>query len=210
MTQHVQPSIAAIVLAGGKSSRMQRDKALLTLNGQTMLSRICTIAATCATQVYVVTPWTAKYRHILPPGCQLITETLLSPATKTNSPLIGFAQGLRHIKTEWVLLLACDLARLNSSQVKQWSENLATVLPTEIAFLPRHAKGYEPLCGFYRRRCLPSLAAYIEAGGKSFQGWLSQQQVRVIPVSDRSCLFNCNTIEDWQLVTSSEFKIDHE
>ena len=210
MTQHAPPSLAAIVLAGGQSSRMQRDKALLTINGQTMLSRICTIAAECATQVYVVTPWTEKYRDILPPGCQLITETLLSPATKSNSPLIGFAQGLQHIKTEWVLLLACDLARLNSSQVKQWSENLATVLPTEIAFLPRHPKGYEPLCGFYRRNCLPSLEAYLAAGGKSFQGWLAQQQVKTIPVSDRSCLFNCNTIEDWQLVTSSEFKIDRE
>lgn len=202
MTQDIQQSISAIVLAGGQSSRMQRDKALLTLNGQTMLSRICTIATECATQVYVVTPWTAKYRDILPRGCQLIAETLLSPVTKTNSPLIGFAQGLRHIKTEWVLLLACDLARLNSSQVKQWSANLATVLPTEIAFLPRHPKGYEPLCGFYRRSCLPSVEAYLSSGGKSFQAWLAQQQVKEIPVSDRSCLFNCNTIEDWELFTS--------
>lgn len=204
MRQQIKQSITAIVLAGGQSSRMQRDKALLPLNGQTMLSQICTIATKCATQVYVVTPWIEKYRDILPAGCQLIAETIVLPDQKSNSPLIGFFQGLQQLETEWVLLLACDLPRLRSSQVKQWSQNLATVLPSEIAFLPRNPKGYEPLCGFYRRRSLPLLEAYISAGGKSFQGWLAQYQVKEIPLRDRSCLFNCNTVEDWESVNSYE------
>lgn len=205
MTKQIKQSISAIILAGGQSSRMQQDKALLPLNGQTMLSQICTIATECATQVYVVTPWSEKYRGILPAGCQLIAETLVLSEKKSNTPLIGFFQGLQQIETEWVLLLACDLPRLRSSQVKQWSEKLATILPSEIAFLPRNPKGYEPLCGFYRRSSLPLLEAYISAGGKSFQGWLAQHPVREIPLRDRSCLFNCNTIEDWESVKSSEF-----
>ena len=199
MTKSIKDEITAIVLAGGESSRMGQDKALLTIGKNTLLSLTCLIASECAAQVYVVTPWIRKYQTILPPGCQLIKEQLVLDA-KSNTPLIGFAQGLQLVKTEWVLLLACDLPQLSSFQVKQWSLALATVLPTEIAFLPRHAKGWESLCGFYRRDCLPSLEAYLAQGGKSFQSWLAQNPVRELSVSDRNCLFNCNTPADWESI----------
>jgi molybdenum cofactor guanylyltransferase len=192
----VQNMITAIVLAGGESSRMGQDKALLAIGNHILLSQICLIARECTSRVYVVTPWIEKYQEILPAGCELIREKLLSPKNNSNTPLIGFIQGLRLVNTEWVLLLACDLPQLHSSQVKQWSKSLASVLPTEIALLPSHPKGWEPLCGFYRRDCLPLLEAYLAEGGQSFQRWLAQHSVRELPVSDRNCLFNCNTPED--------------
>jgi len=192
----VQDAITAIVLAGGESSRMGQDKALLTIGNHILLSQICMIARECTSRVYVVTPWIEKYQEILPTGCELIREKLLSPRNNSNTPLIGFIQGLRLVNTEWVLLLACDLPQLHSSQVKQWSKSLASVLPTEVALLPTHPKGWEPLCGFYRRDCLPLLEVYLAEGGQSFQRWLAQHPVRELPVSDRNCLFNCNTPED--------------
>ena len=198
MRRLIKDEITAIVLAGGESSRMGQDKALLAIKNRTLLSQICLIASQCVTQVYVVTPWIEKYQGILPPGCQLIEENLVLNA-KSNTPLIGFAQALQIVNTEWVLLLACDLPQLSSSQVKQWSQILATVLPTEIALLPRHSKGWEPLCGFYRSSCLSLLESYLEDGGRSFQSWLNQYPVRELPIGDRSCLFNCNTPDDWEL-----------
>lgn len=194
-----EDKISAIVLAGGKSSRMGRDKALLDINGNRLLSQVCLIARECATQTYVVTPWIEKYQSVVPPNCQLVRERLVLNTT-SNTPLIGFVQGMQLVKTEWVLLLACDLPYLSSSQVKQWLPALATVLPTEIALLPRSPKGWEPLCGFYRQTCLSSLEAYLQDGGRSFQSWLARHPVRELPLSDRTCLFNCNTPEDWKLV----------
>ena len=191
------PEFTAIVLAGGESSRMGKDKALLTIGNGTLLSQICHVAAKYAQKVYVVTPWIERYRDILPPKCLLVKEKLLGDA-RSNTPSIGFVQGLQLVETEWVLLLACDLPQLSSSQVKQWSLGLATVLPTEKAFLPRSPKGWEPLCGFYRRNCLSSLKTYIENGGRSFQPWLAENNVKELPVGDRSCLFNCNTPQDWR------------
>lgn len=193
------PEFTAIVLAGGESSRMGKDKALLTIGNGTLLSQICRVAAEYAHKVYVVTPWIERYRDILPPHCQLVKEKLAEDA-RSNTPLIGFVRGLQLVETEWVLLLACDLPQLSSSQVKQWSLELATVLPTEKAFLPRNSKGWEPLCGFYRRNCLSCLENYIENGGRSFQSWLAVNNVRELLVSDRSCLFNCNTPQDWQSI----------
>ncbi|WP_019509291.1 molybdenum cofactor guanylyltransferase [Pleurocapsa sp. PCC 7319] len=205
MTKSIKEKISAIVLAGGKSSRMGQDKALLTIGKNTLLARTSLIARDCADRVYVVTPWTGKYQTILPPGCQLVKEQLVLDA-QSNTPLIGFTQGLQLVETEWVLLLACDLPRLSSSQVKQWSLALATVLPTEIALLPRQTKGWEPLCGFYRRDCLPLLEAYLAQGGQSFQSWLANYSVRELSVNDRSCLFNCNTPEDWEVIKIQNMK----
>ena len=200
MTRSIEDKITAIVLAGGKSSRMRRDKALLTINNQTLLSKICSVASEVSSTVYVVSPWVEKYQFVASDSCQLIQEELVLDA-ESNAPIIGFAQALPLVETEWVLLLGCDLPYLSSSQVKQWSKSLATVLPTEIAFLPRDPKGWEAVCGFYRRQCLSSLNTYINNGGKSFQKWLAQHPIKELIVEDRTCLFNCNTPEDWQIVS---------
>lgn len=199
MLEPIKSKISAIVLAGGESSRMGRDKALLDLGGNTLLNHVCLIASECASQTYVVTPWIEKYLGVVPSSCQLVREKLILNS-KSNIPLIGFIQGMQLVKTEWVLLLACDLPYLSSSQVKQWSLALATVLPTEIALLPRSVKGWEPLCGFYRRRSLASLKAYQGNGGQSFQSWLALHPVKELLLGDRHCLFNCNTPEDWESV----------
>ena len=187
--------IAAIVLAGGQSSRMGQDKALINLGTQPLLYQICTLAQKCATQVYVVTPWIEKYQGVLPSNCQFIREKV-----KAQGPLSGFALGLQYVNQEWSLLLACDLPLLTASVVKQWSQYLSTVSPKAIALLPRSSKGWEPLCGFYHRRCLPLLQDYLEGGGKSFQSWLSHHPVQELPVSDRQVLFNCNTPEDLKTI----------
>jgi len=199
MVKPIKDLITAIILAGGESSRMGEDKALLNLGNNTLLSQTCLVANECAAQTFVVTPWIERYQNVLPPGSQLIREQLVLNAL-SNTPVIGFAQGMQLVKTEWILLLACDLPYLSSSQVKQWSLALTTVFPSEIALLPRSPKGWQPLCGFYRRSCLVSLESYLNHGGQSFQAWLNNYPVKELVIGDRTCLFNCNTPEDWKVV----------
>ena len=188
-------SITAIVLAGGHSTRMGQDKALIPVDGQPLLLRVCKVAQVCAPEVLVVTPWGDRYEKILPPGCRLVQESM-APDEPSHGPLLGFAQGMAQVRTDWVLLLACDLPRFDASTLRAWMELLQDVPEEAIALLPRHPKGWEPLCGFYRRQCLPSLEAWIQQGGRSFQRWLDQEQVEPLSVSDPSVLFNCNTPED--------------
>ena len=200
--ENQQPtSIAAIILAGGKSIRMGQDKAQLIMGDRSLLTHVCNVAQDSVNRVYVVTPWIDRYRESIPHQVELIEETIVLPDADSNCPLIGFYQGLQQVTTEWVLLLACDLPRLNSAAIKHWCESLTTVADLEIALLPRNPKGWEPLCGFYRRSCLPLLEAYINDGGKSFQKWLARHPVKELVVSDRSILFNCNTWEDWLMVS---------
>ena len=197
MTNH----LTAIVLAGGKSSRMGRDKALIPIQGVPLLQLICQIAASCADKVYVVTPWQERYQQLLSPTVQFIREVPFSGETSGESfpqgPLIGFAQALGYVQTDWVLLLACDLPKLRVEVLQEWAATLDGVEDEGIiAALVHHTKGWEPLCGFYRRRCLPSLMQYINQGGRSFQEWLKQHPVQALPLPDPEMLFNCNTQDD--------------
>lgn len=197
MTDPVQPWLSAIVLAGGQSSRMGRDKALLTVDGQPLLARVCAAALGCTDLVFVVTPWPERYQALLPLGCHLVLEPLQPDATAGQGPLVGFCQGLTQTPSEWVLLLACDLPRLQGDGLRQWSQGLPSLPTSTIAYLPRQAKGWEPLCGFYRRSCLPGLESFIRQGGRSFQQWLAHQRVEPISNATGEILFNCNTPEDW-------------
>jgi molybdopterin-guanine dinucleotide biosynthesis protein A len=181
--------LSALILAGGKSSRMGRDKALIEIDGIPLLKRVCDAARQCTNSIYVMTSWVDRYQALLPSVNFIVEE---SP----RSPIVAFAEALDHIPTEWVLLLACDLPRINGNVLQQWSTQLDQIPETVMALLPKHPKGWEPLCGFYRKTCLPGLQRHLEQGERSFQGWLEMELVQELRVSDRQILTNCNTPED--------------
>jgi molybdenum cofactor guanylyltransferase len=196
MLNNAMPSrpISAIVLAGGQSLRMGRDKALIEIAGTPMLRRVCEAALCCTSTVYVVAR-DDRYQSLLPPNCHLIIEVPLEREHQGAGPLVGFAQGLTAIATDWVLLLACDLPRLQGKTLQQWSRQLDQVPPRAMALLPRSPKGWEPLCGFYRRSSVTSLNEFVATGGRSFQAWLAGQAIETLAVDDR-LLLNCNTPQD--------------
>lgn len=175
---------------------MGRDKASIQLEGMPLLRRVCEAAQSCASPVYVVTFSPERYRYILPENCQIVREVPLPGETEPQGPLVGFARGLMIVETDWVLLLACDMPHLSAEVLQQWAGRLEAVPKAAIALLPKQAKGWEPLCGFYRRQCLPLLTEFIDGGGRSFQHWLAQYPVQELPVSDPQLLFNCNTPAD--------------
>ncbi|MFM7573896.1 MAG: NTP transferase domain-containing protein, partial [Snowella sp.] len=104
-------NLTAIILAGGQSSRMGRDKALILLAGVPLLTRICRTAQGVASQVFVISPWRSHYQALIPQGCVFVEE-IHPQENQSSGPLIGFSQALPQVKTEWVLLLAQDLPYL--------------------------------------------------------------------------------------------------
>jgi molybdenum cofactor guanylyltransferase len=211
-------NLSAIVLAGGQSSRMGQDKALISIGQRTLLQHVCHVAQRCTDVVYVVTPWIDRYQMLLndpfneavadSPDVQseisFIQEQPLSQDDIMHGPLVGFFQGLAHVETEWVLLLACDLPNLQVPVLQQWAGMLPSVNDPTIALLCKNSNGWwEALCGFYRRRSLEKLGPFIEQGGRSFQRWLDQECVQELPLAQPQMLFNCNTPADVEQIRNA-------
>lgn len=206
-------SLAVIILAGGRSTRMGRDKAMIEIDGVPLIRRIYDVVVSCQMpemmvgddrrsppQVYVLTPWIDRYQSILPVGCNFLLEQ-----QPDLGPISAFAQGLTAITASWILLIACDLPNLSTSIIQAGIDRLPSISAQSIAYLPKHEKGWEPLCGFYRHICHHSAIEYINAGGKSFQNWLKTQIVTEFVIADPTYLANCNTPTELATILKDRF-----
>jgi len=194
--------LAAVILAGGRSSRMGQDKALISLGSETLIQRTCRVATACVDRVYVVTPWPDRYRSLVPSLVRFVEEeTLAGQSGRFQGPLVALVRSLDSLHTkpgpDWVLVLACDLPNLSAATLQAWRNDLATVDPNTLAYLPQRQGRWEPLCGFYRVTALEDLRRYVAGGGRSFQPWLNQRSVEAIAVTDDGVLANLNTPADW-------------
>lgn len=185
--------IAALILVGGKSSRMGEDKAFVLYEGKPLLQRVYDVAVSCSQNVYILTPWPERYHSILTGDYEEILET-----QPNQGPLVALAQGLLQIPSDWVWLLACDLPRLEPEIIQNWQIHLATIPDPILAVVPQRESRWEPLCGFYRRSAYPALQQFIAHGGRSFQKWLTQIPVEPILLSESisHILLNCNSPND--------------
>jgi molybdenum cofactor guanylyltransferase len=203
-------NLCAIVLAGGQSSRMGQDKALLEIEGIPLLQRVGEVALSCSDRVYIVTAWPQRYQHL-----SIANQGKFIQEIHPQGPLIGFRDSLLYVVNLapptpfWVLLLACDLPHLQASVLQAWIAQLDKLPQTVLAYLPKHTaiasnirgksnnhKQWEPLCGLYRSDCLVDLQKFIASGGKSFQQWLTHIRIAEITSIDSHMLFNCNTPTD--------------
>ncbi|MDY6901119.1 MAG: molybdenum cofactor guanylyltransferase, partial [Cyanobacteriota bacterium] len=182
-------SISSLILAGGKSSRMGTDKALVNYQGKPMLQRVYQVAVECTQQVYILTPWKERYQKILPSNCQYLIET--QPG---KGPVNGLSEGLKQISADWILLLACDLPLLNAEIIQNWINKLAQIPASTLALVPRRGDIWEPMCGFYRKEIKTDLDSFLKVGKRSFQELLSSIEVEALEVDEKTdlMLLNCN------------------
>ncbi len=193
-SQSSKQFLSAVILAGGKSSRMGQDKALIAWDGIPLLQRVCQVASQCCQQVYILTPWPERYQEIVTDfNYQFLVES--NPG---QGPLVALAQALAELPTEWILLLACDLPLLQVEIIRDWAARLNNIPDSILATVPQQENFWQPTCGFYRREALPELEKFIQQGGRSFQTWLDQIPVDPILLDERlsNMLFNCNTPQD--------------
>jgi molybdenum cofactor guanylyltransferase len=184
-------SVAAIILAGGQSKRMGQDKALLLIDGTTLLHRIYDVAKSCIDQVYIVSPPRL--------GWPLETQWIVENPPQ-QGPLLAFQQSLVMMHSEWVLLLACDLPYVQGDDLQRWMGELEAVPKSSIAYLAPHqtarGDGWQCLCGFYRSSSRDNLDRFVAAGGRSFQAWLQQEFVTPMTDFEPHMFTNWNYPED--------------
>lgn len=148
------------VLAGGKSSRMQTDKAFLDIGGETFLARaVKTLQTVCENRVAVVLNQTQQhFIERLPENVPHIFDVY-----ENRGALGGIHAALTNCATKYAIVLAVDLPNVTAEAI----ENLINITLSSnkfIAVVPRQTDGrLQPLCAVYHARyCLPALENTLE------------------------------------------------
>lgn len=139
--------MVGVVLAGGASRRMGRDKALLRLDGERLVDRAIRRLAVVCDEVLV-----ADRGRGLVSGRPSVAD---GPGAGPGAGLLGAA---RQRPSSPLLALACDLPAVGRSVLEA-----LVALPGDLC-LPRWQGGIEPLCALYRPPALVALARRMAAG----------------------------------------------
>lgn len=178
-----------IILAGGASRRMGRDKAGIELRGETL-------AGSAARRLAAVCPEVA----LADAGRGLLSGLPSLPDGPGQGPAAGLLGAALHFPDRPLLALACDLPRVPVALLAE----LARSAPDFDWAVPRWAGGIEPLCALWSPRALAVLAERVEQG--RFALWsLAEEdlQVRWLEAdllgsfgAPEEVFFNVNTPED--------------
>lgn len=159
--------ITGFILAGGKSTRMGRDKALLLLQGATLLERTARLMQPLVRSVTVLGA-PEKYARFGWP--------VLADVVPGRGPLGGLVAGLCALTTEWALFVACDLPNLDARFLRFLLGE--AMRATEEAVVPETAGGLQPLCALYRRSCLAAFERALASEDAAVVRCLSELRLR--------------------------------
>ncbi|MFN7925522.1 MAG: molybdenum cofactor guanylyltransferase [Bryobacteraceae bacterium] len=178
---------AGFVLAGGRSSRMGRDKALLDAGGRTLLERVAAAVREAAGSVTVIAP-PERYRHL---GLPIIAD-----ARPGEGPLAGIEAALDASEAEWNLIVACDMPNLEPEVLGRLLEFACASAADCVAGLSE--RGPEPLLAAYHRRALPAVRAALDAGERRVTSALDALQVVYFEIDNHAITANVNTPAEWR------------
>ncbi|MGH2726626.1 MAG: molybdenum cofactor guanylyltransferase [Actinomycetota bacterium] len=159
--------MAAVVLAGGRSSRMGADKATVPFCGARMIDVVIERLRGLTDEVVVC----ARQRGALEP----ILVPVVEDAEAYAGPLPALVAGIRAAGTSRVVAVACDMPFLNVPLLA----HLAGALDEDVdAVVPVTADGPQPLHAAYGDCAVEPLLAALAAGERSLRGALERLRVR--------------------------------
>ena len=192
--------LTGILLAGGKSRRLGRDKAQELIGGRRIIDRV----------LDTLKPIT-NFQTVVVDRCERIEE--LNIGTQINyvvdsynnsGSLGGLYSGLEQSTTPWSLLVACDMPFLSSRLfefmvTKISNRNLDVVIP-------RFEGRLQTTHALYKKSCLEHIEARLKDGLLKMDGYfnnfnvceISQDEILRIEGSENS-FFNVNTADDLEL-----------
>ena len=189
------PPVHGLVLAGGRSSRMQRDKATLSYHGRTQLEWGVGLLRAHLPRVFVSVradqlddPARARF--------DCIADTLADAG-----PIAGIAAAqARHPEAAW-LVLACDLPFLDAATL---GFLLAHRDPRRqaTAFRSSHDSLPEPLCAVYEPASAPAIASYIAGARICPRKFLRNADVLLLDEPNPRALDNINTPDEYGAAVS--------
>lgn len=165
-------SLVGFAVAGGGSSRMGRDKALLPFGETDLLDHALRRLGAVTGDVRILCGPEPRYGDR---GRPLVTDLV-----RGEGPMGGVRAGLAAAGGGSGLFLAVDLPDVPVALL----EHLASLAPGWDAVVPSSPSGLEPLCAVYAPACLEPARRLLAAGRNAMTGLVASVRARVVPASE--------------------------
>ena len=183
--------VCAVILAGGQSSRMGSNKALLEIGGRPLISILIDRILPVTDRILISSNDFSSYRFLDFP--------VIPDQFAGHGPLAGFHSAMTRNICSLYIMLACDLPNLKTPLL----QNLVSLAEGYDAAIPRTLDGLaHPLCAVYRRTCLPCVEQALQRGANKVIEVLFENSLAVRWVGpdegkfEDADLANVNTPED--------------
>lgn len=183
--------ITGIILAGGKSLRYGRNKALVEVDGTRLIERVISVMQSLFEDLIIITNTPREYDYLQLPMHEDVIKGL--------GPLGGVYTGLETISSESGFFVACDMPFLQNDLIRHMVE----IKGDFDAVVPKVDWKIEPLHAIYTRNCLPAIERLINAQGyqiiKFFDNvrvrWVKEEEIRSFD-SELKSFLNVNSPEE--------------
>ena len=192
----VNCDLSLSIQAGGFSTRMGQDKALLPFGGMPLIQYIVHRGKTLTDDIFVTSNQVDALKFLgLPIAPDLLTQ---------RGTLVGMHTALSAAKRPYVAVIGCDMPFFSPSLLAYQAQLLKTTGLD--AVIPRSKDGLEPLHGVYRREpCLTAVTNALEMAIYSLTGWI--KLLHIVEIDEEQirphdptlhAFVNLNTLDDYR------------
>ena len=180
---------SAYILIGGQSQRFGSQKWKVQIDGKPVLDHLWEKCSDFGSR------WVVGKHQPIGLDNPFIKDKLI-----LRAPFNGLYTSLQHTRSEWNLILSCDLPLMTATVIeKLWRKKHNN----SYGVIPKTKKGLEPLAGFYNRRSISLLNSRLENEDYNLQTLIENKNFTIVTMdSDKGAFFNMNTPDDYENVVS--------
>ena len=184
--------LTAMILAGGKSSRMGRDKGLLKFGEKTFLEHLAVLLGSIFEETFIIVDHKEKLGEL-----ELGETKIYEDLQRNSGPLGGIYTGLCYAKTQASCVLTCDMPFVDKIILRElvnfWEEE------QDVLCLENPQGRLEPFPGIYARSSRHLMRLLLERGEGAMNRFLECAVVSPLVLKEEKIrvLTNMNTIEDY-------------
>ena len=181
---------SCIILCGGKSSRMGRDKGSMIIQDKPMIKHILATLDGQINEAIIVlndSSRISKYGEFINPEEYSYPITFAEDEIKDMGPMPGIMTGLKHIKGNYALVLPCDSPFVSKNYIEtifnEIDENYAAIVPYHDA--ENKLKTSEPLHSIYNKNIIDMIEKLVDENVLHIKGLIEKIDAKFVLIDNK-------------------------
>jgi len=188
----------AVILVGGKSSRMGTNKAFLELKGKTFIELQIELLREMFDEISISANTPSEYEYLNLP--------IFKDIYPGKGPLGGIYTSLINSSSLHTFMLACDMPFVGPELIK----HLKDLTKEYDVVIPKSENGLEPLHAFYSKNCIEPIKRELDENNLRIRSFFPQVNVKIVELDSlassdyfKNSIKNLNTMDDYEDVTEN-------